>query len=135
MVKDTSNTNLFLGGTTSTLAWSQGLNDFLVVKYSLTSETISWIATMGSTQDDYLTSITYYDSDSTKQGIYLVGYSSGLSFFKGGADVVIIKIDPSTLAISWQLYLGGSVNDYAYSSLIDSSSGILMIAGASNSVF
>ena len=135
MIKDTSGSNMYIGGITSTTAWSQGLNDFLVVKYSLTSESISWIGTMGSTQDDYLTSISYYDSDSTKQGIYIVGYSSGLSIFKGGSDIIVIKLDSTTLAISWQLFLGGSVNDYAYSSLIDSSTGSLIIAGKSNSIF
>lgn len=92
MVKDTSGQNLFLGGSTNSLSLSKGLNDFLIVKYSLTSSSVAWVATLGNTEDDIFETLSYYDTDSTKQGLYIIGHASNYAKSNGGKDVIIIKI-------------------------------------------
>lgn len=91
MVKDTGGQNLFLGGSTNSLSLSKGLNDFLIVKYSLVTSSVAWVATLGNTEDDVFETLSYYDSDTSKQGLYIVGHASNYASSNGGKDVIIIK--------------------------------------------
>lgn len=131
LTADTNNQNLFIGGVTDSISLSKGLNDFLIVKYGLSQGLVQWVGTIGSNEDDNLESISYTDSDSTTKGLYIIGYTSNLANSIGGVDTIVVKLDTSSLAVIWQVLLGSSLDDFMYSSLIDST-GYLVLAGKSN---
>lgn len=134
MITDTSQNYMYLAGTTNSLAISVGFTDFLLVRYSFSSTGVSWIGTLGSTSSDTLDTIAYYDSNSTTKGLYLIGHAANLASGNGATDIIVIKMNPSSMTIDWQLYLGGTVDEIGYSSLIDSTTGTLYIGGITNSI-
>jgi len=133
MVTDSTRENMYLGGTTNTISLSQGSNDFMIVKYSLTSNSVSWFGTLGSDEDDILESLVIEDIDSTTQGLYALGYSSNFDSSIGRYDGIVIKINPTTLKIEWQIYFGGTESDILYSSYFDVSLSSLILGGMSSS--
>ncbi len=120
-IQQTSDGGYILGGySDSYLAldkteWSQGLNDYWIVKTD-SAGNIQWQNTIGGGSEDIL-----YSIQQTFDGGYILGgYSySGISGDKtensnGGYDYWIVKTN-STGIIQWQNTIGGSYTDYLFS--------------------
>jgi hypothetical protein len=131
MLTDSSQSYMYLAGTTDTISLTRGLTDFLIVKYSLTTTTVSWIGTLGTTEEDILESISIDESSTTTQGIYLVGSSSNFASSYGLKDIVILKLDISSLELVWQVFLGTSNDDVGYTSTFYPSLKSLIFGGSS----
>ena len=111
-----------------------GLSDYFVVKISSTG-VIEWQNTIGSTADDYLTSI----KPCPDGGYILAGHTMGgisgdkteASMSPGYSDYWVIKLN-STGNIEWQNTIGGNFTDILTSVLVTPDGGYL-IGGISDS--
>ena len=66
--------------------------------------------------------------------LYMTGGSSSSGLTHGFADILIMKVNPSTYAISWGVYVGSSTkSDYSTDILISSDQASVYIIGYTDS--
>jgi len=121
-IQQTSDGGYIIGGDTT--SFGAGNNDLLIVKLD-SSGNISWLKTIGGTNDDYISSI-----QQTSDGGYIIGASTA-SFGAGSYDAFIVKLDSSG-NISWSKTIGGTNND-SISSIQQTSDGGYIIGGSTAS--
>jgi outer membrane protein assembly factor BamB len=102
---------------------SSGSRDFLVERYTTAGARI-WTATSGGSGDDVLTGVVAVGGR-----LFAAGHTT--SSGAGGADAVVMEIDPSTGAVIWTTHLGGAQDDRAHALVTDGSS--LFAVGESRS--
>lgn len=141
-LEPTADGGFIVGGTSSAFGGVSGnktdpgvgLNDYYVVKISATG-TIEWQNAIGTTADDFLTSLKPCSDGGYILGGYTTGGISGdkteASMSPGYEDYWVVKLDASG-NIQWQNTIGGNFNDYCYSVIETPYAGFL-IGGNSNS--
>jgi hypothetical protein len=102
---------------------SPASRDYLIEKYDESSNRV-WRQTSGTAGEDGLTGIV-----AVGDRLFAVGYTTGAG--SGGADMVILEIDPGTGATLSTTYYGGTLDDFARGAATDGTD--LYVAGESRS--
>ena len=109
---------------------NKGSNDFMFVKFNA-SGTVTWVKTVGGSQNDILYSI----QQTTDGGYIAAGYTNSndgdLIGSKGLYDAVIVKLDTNG-NVTWVRKIGGSQNDH-FRSVQQTTDGGYIAAGYSTS--
>jgi len=96
---------------------------------------ISWKHCLGGTKGDYAYDIL---AASDHSGYVFAGVTTSNDgdlegqLYRGGRDVWVVKLDPSTGNILWQKTYGGSADDWA-NSIIETNDGGFLVVGSTNS--
>ncbi len=111
----------FSTSTNNDVAINHGMRDFWVVKLS-SSGSIEWSSSLGGSSDDILESIIQ-----TSDGNYIaVGFTNSDELSSGKADAWVVKLDALGVPI-WNIALGDSENDIAFSVVETSDFGFALI--------
>ena len=113
---------IYAVGATGTFLSPAGRN-YLIEKYDESSNRV-WRQTPGTAGEDVLTGIV-----AVGDRLFAVGYTKGEG--SGGADMVILEIDPGTGAALSTTYYGGLLDDFARGATTDGVD--LYVAGESRS--
>jgi hypothetical protein len=95
-----------------------GGEDILLMQASTTDGSLSSFRYLGGASNEETSSRMVMDSSSK---IYLAGQSSTTGLTHGFADIIMMKVEPSTYAIEWGVYVGStSRSDYVEDILLSS---------------
>lgn len=114
---------------------NKGFTDGYILKINDVGELV-WQQTYGGTSFDRLRAITF---DPSTQLLLAAGSTASIDFDladttpKGGNDVWVIKIDPSTSALSSSYRYGGSLNDVAMAMTKTADGGVALIGDSLSS--
>lgn len=115
-------------------AFTAGANDCFVAKLN-SSGSLLWNTFLGSSGSDECRDIVYNGSE-----ILVVGYSnatwgSPVRAYSSGNDTMVVKLNASSGALTWNTFLGGSGADYGRGISFANPGGYVYVSGYSNATW
>jgi hypothetical protein len=133
----TSSTNFPIVADAVQASYGGGYNDVFVTKLNPTGTALVYSTFLGGIADDTASSIAVDPAGNA----YLCGETNSSNFpvssplqaaNAGGQDAFVAKLNPAASALVFSTYLGGSLDDFANSIVIDSSQNVY-VAGTTGS--
>lgn len=104
-----------------------GGNDILLMQASTTDGTLNSFRYLGGAANTESTSRMTADSSGI---LYLAGQSSSAGLTHGFDDIILMKVNPTTYAIEWGVYVGSSSNsDFVQDILLSSDGASVFLIG------
>jgi hypothetical protein len=88
----------------------------------------------GSSKDDVAYAVVGDQTSSIYSYVYITGCTSGNLYnsTSGGTDIIVVKLDASTLSVVWGVQIGTSANEYGYDVAISNDGSELYITGVTS---